>query len=115
MLLELAEPPDPNELYLRQFSRVFRLGLLYSGSLLVLLVYSILYGLTAKESNWLGAVNSAAIIVLDWNLGTCLFGFELFKRRDTALLLLEHFAFFSSALGCIIVMSPLVARRDALQ
>ncbi|KAM3201736.1 hypothetical protein P3L10_029360 [Capsicum annuum] len=39
-------------------------GLLYVGSLVVLLVYSILYGLTAKESNWLGATTSAAVIIL---------------------------------------------------
>ncbi|PHT39700.1 hypothetical protein CQW23_18554 [Capsicum baccatum] len=40
------------------------LGLLYVGSLVVLLVYSILYGLTAKKSNWLGATTSAAVIIL---------------------------------------------------
>lgn len=40
------------------------LGLLYFGSLLVLLVYSLLYGLTAKESPWLGAITSAAVIIL---------------------------------------------------
>ncbi|KAF3685310.1 hypothetical protein FXO37_00750 [Capsicum annuum] len=40
------------------------LGLLYVGSLVVLLVYSILYGLTEKKSNWLGATTSAAVIIL---------------------------------------------------
>lgn len=44
--------------------RAFHLGSLYLCSLLVLLVYSILYGLTAKESHWLGAITSAAVIVL---------------------------------------------------
>ncbi|KAI3924358.1 hypothetical protein MKW98_032559 [Papaver atlanticum] len=137
----LAEPPDPNELYPRQSSRAFRLGFLYLGSLLVLLVYSILYGLTAKESNWLGAVTSAAIIVLDWNLGTCLFGFELLKSRVTALFVAGTSRIFLICFGvhywylghCISygvvasvllfaavsrhvsVMSPLAARRDALQ
>lgn len=44
--------------------RALHLGLLYFGSLVVLLVYSILYGLTAKESHWLGAITSAAVIIL---------------------------------------------------
>ncbi|XP_051113651.1 calpain-type cysteine protease DEK1 [Andrographis paniculata] len=81
----LPEPPDPNELYPQQSRRAVHLGLLYFGSLLVLLVYSILYGLTAKESHWLGAITSAAIIILDWNVGTCLYGFKLLKSRVTAL------------------------------
>ncbi|PHT69366.1 hypothetical protein T459_28853 [Capsicum annuum] len=45
--------------------RALHLGLLYVGSLVVLLVYSILYGLTAKESNWLRATTSPAVIILD--------------------------------------------------
>lgn len=44
--------------------RASHLGLLYLGSLVVLLVYSILYGLTAKDSRWLGAITSAAVIIL---------------------------------------------------
>ncbi|MED6130995.1 Calpain-type cysteine protease dek1 [Stylosanthes scabra] len=87
----LPEPPDPNELYPRQskryalvlaftfdypsgdkvifvvslcLDRASHLVLLYVGSLFVLLVYSILYGLTAKEANWLGAVTSVAVIIL---------------------------------------------------
>ncbi|KAF3642188.1 putative pre-mRNA-processing protein 40A-like isoform X2 [Capsicum annuum] len=48
--------------------RALHLGLLYVGSLVVLLVYSILYGLTAKESNWLGPTTSAAVIILDTGL-----------------------------------------------
>ncbi|CAA2992302.1 calpain-type cysteine protease DEK1 [Olea europaea subsp. europaea] len=81
----LTEPPDPNELYPRQSRRASHLGLLYLGSIVVLLVYSILYGLTAKESNWLGATTSAAVIILDWNMGTCLYGFQLLKNRVAAL------------------------------
>ena len=46
------------------FRRALHLGLLYCGSLLVLVVYSILYGLTAKKSQWLGAITSAAVIIL---------------------------------------------------
>lgn len=46
------------------FGRASHLGLLYLGSLLVLLVYSILYGLTAKEAHWLGSITSAAVIIL---------------------------------------------------
>lgn len=44
--------------------RASHLGLLYLGSLVVLLVYSILYGLTAKDARWLGAITSAAVIIL---------------------------------------------------
>ncbi|KAF3619789.1 hypothetical protein FXO37_33533 [Capsicum annuum] len=67
--------------------RALHLGLLYVGSLVVLLVYSTLYGLTAKESNWLGATTSAAVIILSssfttyWNLGVGLYGFKLLKSR----------------------------------
>ncbi|KAM3394293.1 receptor kinase-like protein Xa21 [Capsicum galapagoense] len=61
------------------------LGLLYVGSLVVLLVYSIMYGLTTKESNWLGATTSAAVIILDWNLGACLYGFKHLKSRVVVL------------------------------
>ncbi|XP_078428400.1 calpain-type cysteine protease family [Wolffia australiana] len=81
----VPEPPDPNDSYVRKSSKASHLGLLYFGSLLVLIVYSILYGMTAKESRWLGAVTSAAVIVLDWNMGACLFGFELLKSRVAAL------------------------------
>ncbi|PHT97400.1 Calpain-type cysteine protease DEK1 [Capsicum chinense] len=56
--------------------RALHLGLLYVGSLVVLLVYSILYGLTAKESNWLGATTSAAVIILVIRLR------EGFRRKD---------------------------------
>ncbi|PHT67167.1 hypothetical protein T459_31592 [Capsicum annuum] len=71
--------------------RALHLGLLYVGSLVVLLVYSILYGLTAKESNWLGATTSAAVIILRssfptyWNLGACLYGFKLLKSQVAVL------------------------------
>lgn len=44
--------------------RASHLGLLYLGSLVVLLAYSVLYGLTARESRWLGGITSAAVIVL---------------------------------------------------
>ncbi|KAF3644593.1 hypothetical protein FXO37_21375 [Capsicum annuum] len=74
---DLLASPD----YLLELCRALHLGLLYVGSLVVLLVYSNLYGLTAKESNWLGATTSAAVIILDWNLGGCLYGFKLLKSR----------------------------------
>lgn len=45
-------------------NRVLHLGLLYIGSLAILIMYSFLYGLTAKESKWLGAITSFAVIVL---------------------------------------------------
>lgn len=45
-------------------SRASHLGLLYLGSLVVLLIYSILYGMTAAEAPWLGAITSAAVIIL---------------------------------------------------
>ncbi|KAJ9567655.1 hypothetical protein OSB04_003621, partial [Centaurea solstitialis] len=77
--------------------KVSHLGLLYLGSLLVFLAYSILYGLTTNESNWLGVITSAAVIVLvfffdtiefdflDWNMGACLYRFELLQSRVIAL------------------------------
>lgn len=63
------------------------LGLLYLGSALVLLAYSILYGLTVKESHWLATITSTAIIILDWNIGACLYGFQLLKSPFIALIL----------------------------
>ncbi|KAE8036931.1 hypothetical protein FH972_009562 [Carpinus fangiana] len=137
----LPEPPDPNELYPRESSRASHLGLLYLGSLIVLLVYSILYGVTAKEANWLGAITSAAIIILDWNIGACLYGFKLLKSRVAALFVagtsrvflicfgvyywyLGHCVSYavvaSVLLGAAVsrhlsVTNPLAARRDALQ
>lgn len=44
--------------------RASHLGILYAGSIIVLLVYSILYGLTAREAPLLGAITSAAIMIL---------------------------------------------------
>lgn len=44
--------------------RASHLGILYLGSLVVLFVYSILYGRTAMEAKWLGAITSAAVIIL---------------------------------------------------
>ncbi|PHT27126.1 hypothetical protein CQW23_33265 [Capsicum baccatum] len=82
-------------------ARALHLGLLYVGSLVVLLVYSILYDLTAKESNWFGATTSVVVIILDWNLGAYLYGFKLLKSRVVVLF--------------ITVTDPLAARRDALQ
>ncbi|KAI4344843.1 hypothetical protein L6164_012030 [Bauhinia variegata] len=137
----LPEPPDPNELYPRQSRRASHLGLLYLGSLMVLLAYSILYGLTAKEAHWLGAITSAAVIILDWNMGACLYGFQLLKSRVAALFVagtsrvflicfgvhywyLGHCASYavvaSVLLGAAVsrhlsVTNPLAARRDALQ
>ncbi|XP_039143168.1 calpain-type cysteine protease ADL1 [Dioscorea cayenensis subsp. rotundata] len=137
----LPEPPDPHELYTQKYSRAFHLGSLYLCSLLVLLVYSILYGLTAKESHWLGAITSAAVIVLDWNIGACLFGFELLKSREVALFVagtsriflicfgvnywylghcISYAVVASVLLGAAVsrrlsVLNPLDARRDALR
>ncbi|XP_028759629.1 calpain-type cysteine protease DEK1 [Neltuma alba] len=137
----LPEPPDPNELYPRQSRRASHLGLLYLGSLLVLVVYSILYGLTAKEAHWLGYVTSAAVIILDWNMGACLYGFQLLKNRVAALFIAGtsrvflicfgvHYWYLGHCVSYAVVASvllgaavsrhlsvtnPLAARRDALQ
>ncbi|KAE8705679.1 Calpain-type cysteine protease DEK1 [Hibiscus syriacus] len=137
----LPEPPDPNELYPREFSRASHLGLLYLGSLLVLLVYSILYYLTAKDAHWLGAITSAAVIILDWNMGACLYGFQLLKSRVVALFVAGtsrvflicfgvHYWYLGHCISYAVVASvllgaavsrhfsatnPLAARRDALQ
>ncbi|XP_042517382.1 calpain-type cysteine protease DEK1-like [Macadamia integrifolia] len=137
----LPEPPDPNELYTQESSRASHLGLLYLGSLVVLLVYSILYGLTAKEAHWLGAITSTAVVILDWNMGACLFGFELLKSRVAALFVAGtsrvflicfgvHYWYLGHCISYAVVASvllgaavsrhlsavnPLAARRDALQ
>ncbi|TYH81165.1 hypothetical protein ES332_D03G180400v1 [Gossypium tomentosum] len=137
----LPEPPDPNELYPREFSRASHLGLLYLGSLVVLLVYSILYGLTAKDAHWLGAITSAAVIILDWNMGACLYGFQLLKSHVVALFVAGttrvflicfgvHYWYLGHCISYAVVASvllgaavsrhfsatnPLAARRDALQ
>uniref|UniRef100_A0A2P2KJ11 Calpain-type cysteine protease DEK1 n=1 Tax=Rhizophora mucronata TaxID=61149 RepID=A0A2P2KJ11_RHIMU len=137
----LPEPPDPNELYPRQSSRASHLGLLYLGSLVVLLVYSILYGLTAKEARWLGAITSAAVVILDWNMGACLYGFQLLQSRVIALFVAGasrvflicfgvHYWYLGHCISYAVVASvllgaavsrhlsvsnPLDARRDALQ
>ncbi|KAM7528639.1 hypothetical protein LguiB_032049 [Lonicera macranthoides] len=137
----LSEPPDPNELYPRESRRASHLGLLYLGSLVVLLVYSILYGLTARESHWLGAITSAAVIILDWNMGACLYGFRLLQSRVVALFVAGasrvflicfgvHYWYLGHCVSYVVVASvllgaavsrhlsvtnPLAARRDALQ
>ncbi|ESQ29931.1 hypothetical protein EUTSA_v10011175mg [Eutrema salsugineum] len=137
----LPEPPDPNELYPRQTSRASHLGLLYLGSLIVLLAYSVLYGLTARESRWLGGITSAAVIVLDWNIGACLYGFKLLQNRVLALFVAGtsrlflicfgiHYWYLGHCISYIFVASvlsgaavsrhlsitdPSAARRDALQ
>ncbi|PHT39665.1 Calpain-type cysteine protease DEK1 [Capsicum baccatum] len=117
------------------------LGLLYVGSLVVLLVYSILYGLAAKESFWLRATTSAALIILDWNLGSCLYGFTLLKSRVVILFVADtsrvflicfgvHYWYFGQCISYAVVVSVLLgaailwylsvidqlpARRDALK
>ncbi|XP_010552284.1 PREDICTED: calpain-type cysteine protease DEK1 [Tarenaya hassleriana] len=135
------EPPDPNELYPRQTSRASHLGLLYLGSLVVLVAYSVLYGLTAREARWLGGITSVAIIVLDWNIGACLYGFKLLRSRVLALFVAGtsrlflicfgvHYWYLGHCISYIFVASvlsgaavsrhlsvtdPSTARRDALQ
>ncbi|KAL8104548.1 hypothetical protein AgCh_028673 [Apium graveolens] len=89
LVASLPEPPDPNELYPRQSRRQ---GFTSESPILRLIVgtssvvYSILYGLTAKKSQWLGAITSAAVIILDWNMGACLYAFQLLHTRVAALL-----------------------------
>lgn len=104
-------------------------------------MHSILYGLTAKESNWLGATTSAAVITLDWNLGASLYGFKLLKSRVVVLFVAGtsreflicfgvHYWYFGHCISYAVVASvllgaavsrhlsvtdPLAARRDALQ
>ncbi|KAL8170914.1 hypothetical protein V2J09_022718 [Rumex salicifolius] len=104
------EPPDPNE--------ASHLGVLYFGSFLVLVAYSILYGLTAKEARWLGAITSTAVIILDWNMGACLYGFKLLQSRVAALFIAGTSP--SMLLGAavaryLLATNPSAARRDALQ
>ncbi|KAJ6944989.1 calpain-type cysteine protease DEK1-like [Populus alba x Populus x berolinensis] len=120
------EPPEPNELYPRQSSRASHLGLLYFGSLVVLLVYSILYGLTATEARWLGFITSAAIGTWEH---ACM-GFSFFKAVWWHFLLRAYPEYLGHCISYAIVASvllgaavsrhlsvtnPLAARRDALQ
>ncbi|GAB2212288.1 hypothetical protein Droror1_Dr00025641 [Drosera rotundifolia] len=137
----LPEPPDANELYPRQSSRVSHLGTLYLGSLLVLLVYSILYGLTAKEARWLATITSASVVILDWNMAACLYGFQLLRSHAAAAAIAGTSRIFLICFGihywyvghCVsyavmasvllgaavarhlLVINPSAARRDALQ
>lgn len=53
--------------------RASHLGILYVGSIIVLIVYSVLYGLTAKEAPWLGVITSTAVIILGILSETLLF------------------------------------------
>ncbi|PHU01657.1 Calpain-type cysteine protease DEK1 [Capsicum chinense] len=97
--------------------------------------------LATKESNWLGATTSAAVIILDWNLGACLYGFKLLKSRVVVLFVAGtsrvflicfgvHYWYFGHCISYAVVASvllgaavsrnllvtdPLAARRDALQ
>ncbi|PHT74945.1 Aspartate carbamoyltransferase, chloroplastic [Capsicum annuum] len=75
--------------------RALHLGLLYVGSLVVLRMYSILYGLIAKESNGLGATTSVALIILGSSFPTYIFIRlrEGFRRKDQN-------SFASSSEGC---------------
>jgi hypothetical protein len=66
------------------------LGLLYFGSLVMLIMYSVLYGFTAKESRWLGAITSAAVIVLG-KVFSCV---KLFLFLDSLFYLFRLFCFF---------------------
>ncbi|KAL3697653.1 hypothetical protein R1sor_011729 [Riccia sorocarpa] len=81
----MPEPPDPHDPALQKQNRAFRFATMYLGSFLALVGYSILYGLTARKARWLGAVTSAAVMILDANVGACLFGFRLLKSPVMAL------------------------------
>ncbi|KAG6548076.1 hypothetical protein Mapa_010510 [Marchantia paleacea] len=81
----MPEPPDPRDPALQKQNRAFRFALMYLGSVLVLVGYSLLYGLTARKARWLGGVTSAAVMILDANVGACLFGFKLLKSPVVAL------------------------------
>lgn len=137
----LPEPPNLNDSLIRKPNRTSHLGCLYFGSLVVLLVYSILYGLTAQKARWLGGITSITVVVLDSNVGACLFGFELLKSRIAALFVAGIYRVFlicfgvhywylghcisyavvaSVLLGAAVtrhlsVVSPSAARRDALE
>ena len=65
-------------LYDESSFRASHLGLLYLGSLIVLLAYSILYGLTAKEAHWLGAITSTAVVILGMTIYTNIYARQEF-------------------------------------
>eukprot|EP00249_Psilotum_nudum_P000116 c10418_g1_i1 orf=80-892(+) len=79
--------------------RVFRPILLPLGSVLVLPSYSIAYGLTAQKARWLGGVTSTAVIILDSNVGGCLFGYELLRSRVVTLLIAGIYRIFLICFG----------------
>ncbi|EFJ08518.1 hypothetical protein SELMODRAFT_236021 [Selaginella moellendorffii] len=137
----MPEPPDPKDAALQKPRKTCHLALLYSGSIVVLVAYSILYALTAQKVRWLGGVTSAAVIILDANVGACLFGFQLLKSRVVALFVAGIYRVFLICFGvhlwylghcvsyavvaCVLlgaavcrhlsVVSPSAARRAALQ
>lgn len=95
----LPEPPDPKDSTLQNHARAFHPVLLYLGSVAVLIIYSILYAFTAQKARWLGGITSMAVIILDSNIGACLFGFELLKSRVAALFLAGVYRVFLICFG----------------
>lgn len=115
----LPEPPEPRDASIQRKSSTWRLAQLYQASVVVLAAYSVLYGLTAREARWLGGVTSAAVIILDMNIGACLFGFKLLKSRIAALLVAGsyrmilicfgvHFWYLGHCVGYSVVASVLL-------
>jgi hypothetical protein len=50
---------------------------MYFGSVIVLVAYSVLYGLTARKARWLGGVTSAAVIILGELVLQCIISFPI--------------------------------------
>lgn len=64
----------------------WHLAHLYQASVVVLVAYSILYGLTAREARWLGGVTSAAVIIL----GNVMKALLYFGDMNSILLTYDH-------------------------
>ncbi|MCO5606609.1 hypothetical protein L7F22_060797 [Adiantum nelumboides] len=95
----LPEPPDLKDFTIFDAERTSSPAVLYAGSIIVLAIYSLLYGLIAKEARWLGGITSAAVLILDANIGACLFGFELLNNRVVALFLAGIYRVFLICFG----------------
>jgi len=95
----VLEPPDPKDPTIQKKSSAWFMARMYVGSVVVLVAYSVLYGLTARKAQWLGGVTSAAVIILDSNVGACLFGFELLRSRVVALFVAGLYRIFLICFG----------------
>jgi hypothetical protein len=73
----IPEPPDSKDPTVQKKSSPWCLVRMYFGSVIVLVAYSVLYGLTARKARWLGGVTSAAVIILGELVLQCIISFSI--------------------------------------